>query len=395
MNYGVPVHLLGFLGACVYGDAAAYYRALDASAREALEREGCAFVQQAWLYRFLYDELPEERRVKYRKVYQLRQAQAVQGEHALRIFFGELSAHGLRFAPIKGADLTWRVYPDAALRHGNDWDVWFHPDDCEKALDVLAETGWKAPARYTDQNGAVVKTGQHHYSPHVRGGFTVEPHFTLSNFRDTDPYDMWNFTAEFPGGGGRHVLTPELNVLMLARHASSKSYYHAQLPKLLTDVAMVMRHDDVDFAKLRALSERWRLPYPGDLLAAFPEFFPADILAKFDADPDRSTLFRTVFENRGKLGEPDTTKLIFSRSRANGDAVACLAHRLTTCSPSKMRMLYHLPKHGAWGGICRCYADYFWTRTTRVLSSLLGRDRKMLDYCRLVESVESPRTGSH
>ena len=200
---------------------------------------------------------------------------------------------------------------------------------------------------------------------------------------------------ESPGGGGRHVLTPEMNVLMLARHAASQSYYHAQLPKLLTDVAMVMRHDDVDFAKLRAMSDRWHLPYPGDLLAAFPEFFPAEVLAKFEANPEKSGLFRTIFEARGKLGEPDTTKLVFSRSRAKGDAVACLAHRLTTCSPSKIRMLYHLPKHGAWGGVCRCYVDYFLTRTARVLSLLLSRERKMLDYCRLVESVESPRPDAH
>ena len=395
MNYGVPVGLLRFLGACVYGDAAAYYRALDESGRAALEREGCAFGQQAWLYRFLYDELPEERRAKYRKVYQLRQAQAVQGEHALRIFFDELSAHGLRFAPIKGADLTWRIYPDAALRHGNDWDVWFHPDDCEKALDVLAETGWQAPECYTDGNDAVFKTALHHYSPHVRGAFTVEPHYTLANFGDADPHDMWEFTMESPGGGGRHVLTPEMNVLMLARHAASQSYYHAQLPKLLIDVAMVMRHDDVGFAKLRAMSDRWHLPYPGDLLAAFPEFFPADVLAKFGANPERSALFRSIFEARGKLGEPNTTTLVFSRSRAKGEAAASLADHLLTICPAKIRRVYRLPKHGAWGSVCRCYADYFWTRTTRVLSSLLGRDRTMLDYCRLVESAESSRPDTH
>ena len=389
MNYGVPVDLLRFLGACVYGDAAAYYHALDQSARDALEREGCAFGQQAWLYRFLYDELPEERRAKYRKVYQFRQAQAAQGAHAIRQCFDELSAHGLRFAPVKGADLTWRVYPDAALRHGNDWDVWFHPDDCEKALDVLAETGWKAPDRYTDRNDAVFKTAQHHYSPHVRGGFTMEPHYTLSNFAGIDPHDMWAFTTELPDSGGRHALTPELNLLMLARHASSQTYYHAQLPKLLTDAAMVMRHDEVDFAKLRAMSDRWHLPYPGDLFAAFPEFFPAEVLAKFEANPERSALFRTIFEARGKLGEPDTTKLAFDRSRAKGNAAGFVTNHILWLSPTKIRSIYRLPKHGAWGSVVRCYADYFRTRTARVISSFLGRDRRMLDYCRLVESVES------
>ena len=395
MNYGVPDHLLGFLGACVYGDAAAYYRALDESARAALEREGCAFVQQAWLYRYLYDELPEERRAKYRRVYQLRQAQAVQGEHAIRKCFDELSSHGLRFAPIKGADLTWRIYPDAALRHGNDWDVWFHPDDCGKALDVLAETGWRVPAHYTDRNGAVARTAQHHYSPHVRGDFTLEPHYTLSNFGGIDPREMWAFTTELPGGGGRHILTPEMNVLMLARHAASQSYYHAQLPKLLTDVAMVMRHGDVDFAKLRTMSDRWRLPYPGDLLAAFPEFFPAEVVAKFGADPEKTALFRAIFEERGKLGEPNTTKLALVRSRQKGIAANFIVNHVLSRAPHRIRAQYHLPRHGAWGRLCLSYLDYFWTRSCRVISVLLGGHRPLKDYCRLVESAESPRTDTH
>ena len=395
MNYGVPVDLLRFLGACVYGDAAAYYHALDQSARDVLEREGCAFGQQAWLYRFLYDELPEERRAKYRKVYQFRQAQAAQGAHAIRQCFDELSAHRLRFAPVKGADLTWRVYPDAALRHGNDWDVWFHPDDCEKALDVLTETGWQVPDCYADCDDMALKRVGHHFYPCTRGQYTVEPHFTLSNFEGIDPLELWEFTAELPGGGGRRVLTPEMNVLMLARHAASQSYYHAQLPKLLTDAAMVMRHDEVDFAKLRAMSDRWRLPYPGDLLAAFPEFFPADILAKFDADPERSALFRTVFEERGKLGAPDTTKLTMVRSQQKGTAANFIVNHVLSRTPKRIRAQYHLPRHGAWGRLCISYFDYFWTRSCRVISVLLGGHCPLKDYCRLVESAESPQTGSH
>ena len=395
MNYGVPADLLRFLGACVYGDAAAYYRALADTARAALEREACAFIQQAWLYRFLYDELPEERRAKYRKVYQLRQAQAAQGAHAIRQCFDELSARGLRFAPIKGADLTWRIYPDAALRHGNDWDVWFHPDDCEKALDALAETGWQVPVHYTDRNGAVARTAQHHYSPHVRGQYTLEPHYTLANFDGIDPRELWAHTTEMSDGGGRHALTPELNLLMLARHAASQSYYHAQLPKLLTDAAMVMRHDDVDFAKLRAMSDRWRLPYPGDLLAAFPEFFPSEIVAKFGADPEKTALFRAIFEARGKLGEPNTTKLAVLRSRQKGTASSFIVNHVLSRSPHRIRAQYHLPRHGAWGRLCLSYLDYFWSRSCRVISVLLGGHRRLKDYCRLVESAESPRTDTH
>ena len=63
-----------------------------------------------------------------------------------------------------------------------------------------------------------------------------------------------------------------MNLLMLTRHAASQSYYHAQLPKLLTDAAMVMQNEKVNFDKLRELANKWNLPYSGDLPAAFHEF---------------------------------------------------------------------------------------------------------------------------
>ena len=395
MDYGVPVLPLGFLGACVRGEGEAFYRSLDEPGRSRLERDAAEHGLQAWLYRYLYDVLPEERRAEYRRVYQYRQAQAVRGEHELRSVFDELCGHGLRFAPVKAADLAYRVYPDPALRHGVDWDVWFHPDDCEKALDALAETGWRAPLRYTDSRDAVYKTSLHHYSPHKRDGYTLEPHDTLANFGDADPHDMWEYTLEVPDGRGRRVLSPELNLMMLARHAASNSYYHANLPKLLADAGMVMKHDPVDFGKLRALADRWRLPYPGDLLAAFPEFFTSDTIASFGADPEATARFRAIFQARGELGEPDTTKLTWNRSRERGDTGDFLASRIFSRTPLLIRNIYHLPKHGAWGRVCLGYVKYFWSRSIRVFASLLGGDRRLKAYCRLVESVESGPSRSH
>ena len=395
MAYDIPDILLGFLGACVYADPVAFYRALDDAGRARLKREAAERGRKAWLYRYLYDVLPEAEREDCRRFYLSAQVDAVRDAHELDRLFAELNAHGLRFAPVKRADLAFRVYPDAALRRGNDWDVWFHPDDCERALDVLAETGWRVPSRYADSNGAVSKTALHHYSPHVRNHCTLEPHYTLPNFEGVDPREMWSYTLDLPDGGGRHVLSPELNLLMLARHAASKSYYHADLPKLLADAAMVMKHDPVDFAKLRAMADRWRLPYPGDLLAAFPEFFPAPLIESFRADPAKTDLFRRIFRMRGEMGDPNTTKLTMARKREKGVAVSFLAHHFLTLGPYRMRGRYHLPAHGAYGRLCLSYLDYLLTRTGRVFSVLLGRERRLEDYCRLVESVESPARRSH
>ena len=386
-DYGIPTPLLRFLGACVYGDAGAYYAGLTGTERNELEGQGRAFGLSAWFYRYLYDVLPEAKRAEYQKYYQARQLKAMMGAQELKRLYHTLSANNLRFVPVKGADLAYRLYPDAALRVFGDWDIWFHPGDCDRALAVLAEDGWQIPELYSDRQDKAIKTANHHFSPHVRGQYALEPHFTLANFGNADPHEMWEHTVEYPHGDGQRVLSPEMNLLMLARHAASQSYYHAQLPKLLTDAAMVMK-EKVDFTRLHKMAERWNLPYPGDLLAAFPEFFPENVVHMFEADPAKAAEFRAVFEMRGRLGEPDQESLLLSRFEVQGDvAEGVLKHILSLC-PDKMRLIYHLPKHGAWVQVAWAYLCYFWTRGWRAMRWMLNK-QKLRDYARSVESIES------
>ena len=292
--------------------------------------------------------------------------------------------------PIKGADLAYRLYPDAALRAFCDWDIWFHPDDCERALAVLSEDGWNVPKYYSDDHDAVRRSEAHHYSPFVRGRYAVEPHFTLANFEGIDLHEMWDKTAEYPSGDGQRILTPEMNLLMLARHAASRSYYHAQIPKLLVDAAMVMRQEKADFAKLRSMAAHWHLPYPGDLLAAFPEFFPADVMAQFGADPKKTADFRRLFELRGSLGETENVALLLSRFEAQGRVTGGILKHIMSHSPETIRLVYHLPKHGAWGRVAWSYVCWFWTRSQRA-AAWLHRDAKLRDYARMADELESAR----
>jgi len=385
----MPVPLLSFLGTCVYGDLEAHYLGLDEAARDELERLGRRFGFEPWFYRYLYRILPDGKRADYQKIYQARQAAALIGARELNRLFGVLSANGLRFVPVKGADLAYRLYPEPALRYYSDWDILFHPDDCARALDILAEDGWKVPPKYSDGHDAVIKTTMYHFSPHVRGNNTVEPHFTLSNFNGVDPLEIWEYTAEFPGGRGQRILSPELNLLMLVRHAASNSYFHASLPKLLTDAAMVLTHEKPDFTVLRAMASRWGLPYPGDLLAAFPEFFPPEVIAGFDADAEKAARFRALFELRGRLDEKKGIAVILTRFQAGGATASGLWGHLRTCGNLGMRRRYDLPKHGAWGRVILAYLHYSFTRAWCVAYTWIRRDHELSDYCRMVESVES------
>ncbi len=387
-DYGIPASLLRFLGECVFGDPGAYYSGLNETERTELDAQGKKFGMTAWFYRYLSKGLPEEKKQAYQKVFQARQLKAMLGARELKRLYGVLASHGLRFVPIKGADLAYRLYPDAALRSFCDWDIWFHPDDCDHALAVLAEDGWEVLEYCSKDHEAVRSSGAHHFSPHVRGQYKIEPHFTLANLERIAPNEMWNHTLDYPGGDGQRVLSPEMNLLMLTRHAASKTYYHAQLPKLLSDAAMVMRNEKVNFDDLRKLANNWNLPYSGDLLAAFPEFFPSDVIAEFKADPKKAEAFRRLFETRGRLGEQENAALLLSRYETRGQTARGVMERFKAHTPGVMRFIYHLPAHGAWGRVLWAYVCWFWTRVWHA-RSWLRRNPLLREYAHLVEEAES------
>jgi len=386
-DFGIPTPLLRFLGACVYGNPKEYYAGLTEAERSELDEQGRGFALATWFYRYLHDVLPDEKRDAYQKVYQARQIKAMMDTQELKRLYHVLSAHRLRFVPIKGADLAYRLYPDVALRAFEDWDIWFHPGDCERALAVLKENGWIIPKFFSGRHDSAMKTTEHHFSPHIHGQNALEPHYSLSNFSGVDPHEMWEYTVEYSAGDGQRVLSPEMNLLMLARHASSESYYHAQIPKLLTDAAMVLR-ENVDFVRLRELAGRWHFPYPGDLFAAFPEFFPEELIRKFEADPAKSAEFRALFEMRGRLGAPENETLLLSRFEAQGQVARGIRNHIQTLTPEKIRCFYLLPKRGAWPRVLWAYLRYFWTRGYGWIVWMSNK-KKTRDYTRAVESIES------
>lgn len=386
-NYNIPTTLLRFLGACVFGDAKSYYSGLGGAERAELEKQGRSFGLTAWFYRYLYDVLPKEKLTGYQVKYQARQIKALMGEQELKRLYHVLASNDLRFVPIKGADLAYRLYPDAALRAYGDWDIWFHPDDCERALAVLAEDGWTVLEQYSNDHEAVQKIAKHHFAPHRRGIYILEPHFSLANFEGVDLHEMWGHTVEYPNGDGQHVLSPEMNLLMLARHASYRSYYHAQIPKLMTDAAMLIQKEKVNFSVLRELANSWHMPYPGDLLAAFPEFWGTEAIEAFGADPAKSNGFRKLFELRGALGEPESVSLVLSRYEAKGMVTNGILKHIRAHNASMMRRMYHLPKYGAWGRVIWAYICWFSTRSLGASQWALRKPR-LRDYAKTVEEVE-------
>lgn len=194
-----------------------------------------------------------------------------QAGNALRqqFAFGQLTAmleeNRIRFTPIKGVDLAFRVYPVPGLRPFCDWDIWIHPDDCARIRDVLKRDGWSCELE---------AIADHHFAVRRKNGFCLEPHFTLPNFNGIPVRELWKECIPIQEGACRHVLSPELNLLLLYRHNNIDFFRKSNLPKLLTDLGFLLKSSRISWEKLARLCRNFRFGPPELLLQAFPEFFP-------------------------------------------------------------------------------------------------------------------------
>ena len=77
-----------------------------------------------------------------------------------------------------------------------------------------------------------------------------------------------------------------------------------------------------------------------------------------------------------------------NRFRASGNTTGGIWERLRGCGADKMRVVYLLPKHGAWGRLAWAFMRYYCSRTWRVVCAWFRRG-DLLDYCRIVDSIEA------
>jgi hypothetical protein len=140
------------------------------------------------------------------------------------------------------------------------------------------------------------------------------------------------------------------------------------------------------------MAGNWNLPYSGDLLAAFPEFFPSSVISEFKADIEKTGVFRKIFEIRGSLGKQEAATLLLSRYEIRGKIACGMIKHIAAHSPGRMRVLYRLPEHGARGRLLRAYFNWFWTRLCGV-RPWMRRNPVLRKYAHFVEAAESSQNS--
>ena len=196
----------------------------------------------------------------------------------------------------KGADLAFRIYPAPALRPHVDWDVLFPRDDCQTVIRTLAAQGWQT---YSGRPLEEIQGWTHHYERMHNDKSSIEIHWTLPHFGSAAPEEIWKETER--DATGQIHLTPEMNLLMLCAHASGEDYSHVSDWRLLLDAGYILKHDTIDWKKVRALADRWGIIRPDLLLSFWKDFFPEETIPLNDIDLMKQAALREVFQLRGQI----------------------------------------------------------------------------------------------
>jgi hypothetical protein len=160
---------LDFLGRAVFGG--------DCSGAERYSEEIREHRLEALFYYLSGGKLKE-----YSLYYTARSGKSIIQESGLKQLRTLLEKERIPFCFIKGADLAYRIYPESALRVFSDWDVFVPPSQLKEFCRVLEKDSWHC--RLDSFCG-------HHAGMRTKGKFCLEPHFSLPNFEDAQPEELW------------------------------------------------------------------------------------------------------------------------------------------------------------------------------------------------------------
>lgn len=169
------------------------------------------------------------------------------------------NARGIPSLTLKGIALGHTIYPDVGLRPMVDVDILVHPDDRERAADVLREVGFVTPGGAIDEadrsrsfmffrRGQVVVDLRWHVATWAR--FTGIIH--------SDDETLWSRTRTLTIGDVEGMTAaPEGTLVYLALHLTLGSEFGRLI--WITDLdALIRAEKDLDWDRVLHEATRWR-----------------------------------------------------------------------------------------------------------------------------------------
>ena len=377
-------YLLNVLRESVYGDVRSFWQSQCTPEVQAEICKDCLETGLApYLYRNLHDLLPEEYKTVFKQQYTANSLHTIRYQHGLNELCRIFEQNQIRFCVMKGGDYAFTYYPDPAMRYFCDLDVWIHPDDCTKMLELLKQNGWHTSYLNTEQ----IKT-HYHYSPHFKNGMVLEPHWTPSSFQEYDPIKLWqDFLTVEPSWQYRFRMSPEVKLLTLCRHFAKSEYRHTPRSKFLLDAAWIIQKENIDWEKLRTLSAEFHFESYNDLLGSQDEFFPPEIIKAIAPDPEMAQTFRQLFALQEQLPE---TNIFETQMQANDkfSALWFLA-RFHGISSLTIRRKYKLPEKGSYVRVLGITLYDIFIKIAGMFKSLFKHNPAKKEYNRLLKKINS------
>jgi len=325
---------------------------------------------RAMAYRFA-----PERYAEFRDDYR----RAAMNELPLAVEWKRIAAafrkEGVRFAPIKGADLAESCYPDPAVRIRCDIDLLINPDDVERAVEVAEKEGWKAPHQY--------RNGNHCPSMYKKNAM-LELHFNLPDFPPETMPGVWAKLVS-QQSSSEYRLPPELALVVAFHHARNHRWINS--PALIADYAFLLeKHRDFDWKLARGYAAEFGTADPGVLCFALPELFPPEIMPPAPEPSEKL---------RGELREAVLHPVNFQQHQEDdvmnrGDRFgrAWWKARFRGFAPSSVRIRYKLPDSADWRRMTAAYFRMLGDKAKLAWYGMRKKDPEIVRALRRAESVE-------
>jgi len=202
-----------------------------------------------------------------------------------------LTDEKLPFLPLKGWDVSLRLYPDPALRPMSDLDLWIAPEQLPRLATIMAELGYRLHKR-----GGYDNTWRH-----GRHGCTVETHFALHEPGRAGfaPGAMWERAEawSWQGLALRRLRADDLWVYLAWHFAKHRPWQR----RLLWLVDLHLLSDRLDWPQAEEAARRWRVLRAAEV--ALWELHRLGLATPAAAPPGRlSPLFRTPIDAVGMRG---------------------------------------------------------------------------------------------
>ena len=325
---------------------------------------------RAMAYRFAPESHPE-----YRNDY----LRASMVELPLSVEAGRIAGAfrkaGVRFAPIKGAELAGSCYPDPALRVRCDIDLIVHPDDIEKAVPIAEGEGWRSKHKYEHDS---------HCPSMYKKNAMLELHFNLPDFPPESTPGVWA-TLAARGDSTEYRLPPELSLVVAFHHARNHRWINS--PVLIADYAFLLeKHRGFDWKLARKYAAEFGVADPGVLCFSLPELFPADVMPPGEPPPEELRLgLREALLHPVNFQQHQAADVM---NRGDRFGRAWWRERMRGFSPSSVRITYDLPDDAGFRRMTGAYLRMFGDKTKRAFRGMRGKNSEIAKALRRAEMIE-------